>query len=251
MQKEAYYFSHDTNAFNDPKIRILVGELGLWAYGAFWLVIELLAQQRGLRLEEKRLELVLMASTPNISTFVRNPTEEDYANFIKKAIEIGLLSSDGNAIWSEALVRRMERRIAISAERSVAGKLGASIRWNSGMANAIWQNSKNSKGKESKGKEITNTGDASVKAFEYVWGMYPDKDGRKEAFKHWVASVKTPEDVKSIIQALKNYLQTDKVKRGFIKKGATWFNNWQDWIDFKGVGVEDEGKRMLPIPEEQ
>ncbi len=89
-----------------------------------------------------------------------------------------------------------------------------------------------------------------IEAFEHLWSKYPNKDGKKEAFVHWQASVKSKEDIDKIGKALENYLQTDTVKRGFIKKGATWFNNWQDWIDFKGVGVEDEGRRMLPIPEE-
>jgi len=65
--------------------------------------------------------------------------------------------------------------------------------------------------------------------FDRVWKLYPSKDGRKAALRHFKASVKTVGDLSSILIALHNYLQSGNVKRGFIKNGSTWFNNWQDW----------------------
>jgi len=70
-----------------------------------------------------------------------------------------------------------------------------------------------------------------VHVFEELWKSYPNKDGKKAALRHFKASVITDDDVSDIRQALDNYLSCDKVKKGFIKNGSTWFNNWRDWID--------------------
>ncbi len=67
--------------------------------------------------------------------------------------------------------------------------------------------------------------------FESLWLSYPKRDGKKDALRHFNASVKTEEDFINIKKALGNYLLSDTVKNGFIKNGSTWFNNWRDWID--------------------
>lgn len=42
---EAYYFSHDADAMNDPKCMLLISQLGMEGYGAFWGLVELLRVQ--------------------------------------------------------------------------------------------------------------------------------------------------------------------------------------------------------------
>lgn len=66
--------------------------------------------------------------------------------------------------------------------------------------------------------------------FELLWDKYPNKDGKRAAERHFRGEVKTEQDWKDINTALDNYLQSDVVKKGFIKNGSTWFNNWRDWI---------------------
>jgi hypothetical protein len=67
--------------------------------------------------------------------------------------------------------------------------------------------------------------------FDTVWKRYPNNDGRKLAIKSFNSTVKTEEDYAAINKALDNYLMSEKVLKGFIKNGSTWFNNWQDWIE--------------------
>ena len=43
--KDAYYFPHDSNATQDPKMMVLLSECGLAGIGAFWIIIEILHQQ--------------------------------------------------------------------------------------------------------------------------------------------------------------------------------------------------------------
>ncbi|MDD5551490.1 MAG: hypothetical protein PHS34_09535 [Candidatus Omnitrophica bacterium] len=71
--------------------------------------------------------------------------------------------------------------------------------------------------------------------FESLWKRYPKRLGKKEALRHFRATVKTDEDWQNINKALDNYLQSKNVKENtqFIQHGSTWFNNWQDWIELE------------------
>lgn len=69
--------------------------------------------------------------------------------------------------------------------------------------------------------------------FETIWKKYPSKDGRKEAERHFNVSVLTLDDFSNIKKALTNYI--NHLKNNSWKKpknGSTWFNNWQDWINW-------------------
>lgn len=53
MSKEAYYFSHDTNARNDPKILALRDNWGVEGYGIYWVLIEMLRESNDYKLPIK------------------------------------------------------------------------------------------------------------------------------------------------------------------------------------------------------
>ncbi len=67
--------------------------------------------------------------------------------------------------------------------------------------------------------------------FCILWSRFPNPVGKKEALRHYQASVKTDLDYLDITKALNNYLQSEKVQKGFIQNGSTWFNNWRDYVD--------------------
>jgi hypothetical protein len=74
--------------------------------------------------------------------------------------------------------------------------------------------------------------------FEDLWERYPNKDGKKAAEKYFHSTVKTEEDYTAINKALDKYitnLKTETWKKP--KNGSTWFNNWQDWIDWEETGT--------------
>ena len=70
------------------------------------------------------------------------------------------------------------------------------------------------------------------KRFNEIWAKYPKRDGRKSAYKHFLASVVNDKDWQDINIALENYFKCESFKNGFIKNGSTWFNQWRDFIDF-------------------
>lgn len=75
-------------------------------------------------------------------------------------------------------------------------------------------------------------------AFEILWAKYPRREGKKSAERHFNASVKTMKDWLDIQNALANYLDQIRINRTemkFTKQGSTWFNNWQDNVNYKVV----------------
>ena len=79
-----------------------------------------------------------------------------------------------------------------------------------------------------------------VDNFIYVWERYPSKVGRKEAEKHYMATVKTEHDIQSIKNALNNYLTSKRVQEGYIQNGSTWFNDWASWVKTNGEDSKPE-----------
>ncbi len=72
--------------------------------------------------------------------------------------------------------------------------------------------------------------------FENIWKVYPKKDGKKSAYRYFIATVKTDKDWKNINNALKNYeqhLQVNSVPKRYIKNASNWFNNWMDWVEWQ------------------
>jgi hypothetical protein len=87
--------------------------------------------------------------------------------------------------------------------------------------------------------------------FAPLWDRYPRPLGKKKALQHFLASVKTPQDLTDITTALENYLKSPAVVKGeeqYIQHGSTWFNNWRDWMKVKGAKVQP--KSAFAIQEE-
>lgn len=87
--------------------------------------------------------------------------------------------------------------------------------------------------KDSKKEKATYT----IKEIDYekLWEAYPKKLGRKDAMRHMHATIKTEQDYMNCKTAIKNYLdyiKTEKIQEKYIKNGSTFFNNWQDFINF-------------------
>jgi len=77
--------------------------------------------------------------------------------------------------------------------------------------------------------------------FNSLWEIYPKKDGKKDAERHFKSSVKNDKDYENIKKALNNYIENVKgTELKYIKNGSTWFNNWHDWVDFKVELTDDD-----------
>jgi hypothetical protein len=243
--KDAYYFSHDSNAKDDPKCVLLIEQLGLEGYGIFWVLIETLRDQ-----PEYKYPLALI---PALSRRYNTTTEK-----MKTVVsQYGLfnITPEGEFFFSESLFRRME---SLSTFRESQRKK-ALKRWNNAPAlpreshgNADHMPVKESKVKKRKVKDSKedNTPDepASKQAlaeddFSKFWKAYPKKRSKGDAEKAW-------KSIKPDSALLEKMLKTI----GDAKKSTEWTKDGGKWIPYPGTwlrakGWEDEMKVEAGAPE--
>lgn len=137
--KDAFYFSHDSNARNDNKMLRLRCDMGWEGYGLFFAFLELMRDEENYMFPSNAL------ATLEISLSIDKAKLEQ---FIKSCKNNGLLIDDGSFIYSESFLKRMSLMDEIREKRSKAGKKG-------GKAKAkLKQNPSNKrKRKEKKRKE--------------------------------------------------------------------------------------------------
>jgi len=108
MEKSTYYFPHDYNARNDPKLQAVLFRLKQEGKGVFWDIIEMLYEQGGrLPLDYENLAFSLRTDTAIVRSVI-----EDY----------NLFENDGEYFWSNSVNQRMNRRIDIREKRKAAAK---------------------------------------------------------------------------------------------------------------------------------
>lgn len=134
MAKEAYYFSHDSNARHDPKITAMRGVYGMLGYGWFWTLVEMMREADGYKLDMKSKYAF------NAYAIQTQCECNAIASFVHDCIhEFELFSSDGDSFWSESLLRRME----LKESKSEKARNSAKARWEN--ANASKNNANASK----------------------------------------------------------------------------------------------------------
>jgi hypothetical protein len=111
-----------------------------------------------------------------------------------------------------------------------------------GIKESLRRYKENVKDNSTSNKPSNSTSNSMEIHFEPLWSNYPSRVNKKDALRHFNATVKCKEDVEKITSALENYKNSKRVKDGFIQNGSTWFNNWQDWIDFKEPVGDKKGQ---------
>lgn len=127
MAKKAPFFSHDMNARHDPKMSAMRGVYGSQGYGWFWMLIEMMAESDGYRLDCKS------KYTFNAYAMQLQCKAEEMQKFITDCIvEFELFESDSMYFWSKSLRNRMQYRDLVSEKRAEA----ANKRWEKKQGNA-------------------------------------------------------------------------------------------------------------------
>jgi len=167
MAKDAYYFSHDSNAKDDPKCVLLIEQLGAEGYGIFWILIETLRDQ-----PDYKYPLVLI---PAISRRY-NTTAEKMKTVI---MQYNLFEIENDEFfYSDSLNRRMEQYDHKKQMASYAGKKSAEKRLslNSGSTDVqpTFNECLTSKVKESKVKEskVNNNSSPASRPKKHKYGEY-------------------------------------------------------------------------------
>jgi len=138
MKKDAYYFSHDANAQDDPKCMILIDQLGMEGYGIFWGLVEKLRAEKNYK-----LPILVCQSFARRWSTSKEKIEAVVRNF-------GLFVIEDDVFFSLRLQRSM-------IEKSEKARASVTQRWENERlirSNTSVVRTNTIKGKESKVKEI-------------------------------------------------------------------------------------------------
>jgi len=111
------WFSHDCNAKDDPKIILLIDELGLEGFGIFWVVIETLRAQKSYKLQLKAVDALAR----------RYNTTSQKMRVVVEAYDLFQIDGD-EFFFSSSLLRRMKKWDEKRQLASESGKKGAKVK---------------------------------------------------------------------------------------------------------------------------
>lgn len=112
--KKTYYFQHDYNARNDPKLQAVMIKYGLAGIGAFWCIVEMLYEQDG----------TLPITSISSIAYTLHTDEEMLKNIVCK---MDLFECNKKIFWS----RSVRKRLGIINEISDIRRKAAEKRWKS------------------------------------------------------------------------------------------------------------------------
>ena len=112
--KDSYYFKHDAYARHDPKIQALLKKYNMEGYGRWWVIIEMLREANGYKLEDKQYIWLSLAEQMLCSV-------EEVKEFVKDCSDYELLIQADGFFYSMSLLDRMTKLDDIRHKRSLAG----------------------------------------------------------------------------------------------------------------------------------
>ena len=209
MAKDVYYFSHDVNASNDPKIVAMESEFGVISYAWWWKLIEKLASSEDYRLPFKKYTFIALDKELGILNENERPlnknerplnenerplNENEHTFFCSNKsflfvnsliYDFELLECDDEYFWSPSLIRRQEERRSKfekkQEQRRLAGIKSGEARRKKEQKRTVVQRDptvvEQNEQKERKGKEINNIErDTRAREDENPLSMFDDDE---------------------------------------------------------------------------
>lgn len=101
MNKDVFWFKHDTNFGREVIMRKMAFIYGHWGKGIYWDVIEMLREQSGYKLEKDEQSLRMLCD------LIGCKDEVKFLNWFNDCIKIGLLKCDETHFFCEKLTHDM------------------------------------------------------------------------------------------------------------------------------------------------
>lgn len=212
--KEAYYFSHDSNARHDEKIVDLRMKHAWEGYGIYWAIIEKLRDSPEYKLSTNFNLLAFDLRTSN--------------DLIKSIVTgFGLFTIDGDYFYSDSLKKRMLAREG----KSEKARKAANKRWKNTPENMPNKSERNAdamqthsdsnaiKGKEKKGKEIKRKERENMLPLDAVFNVCLSDLAWLSLF---------PENVHEYLSEFLIKLKKQNVKEKSLEDFQSHFANWFD-----------------------
>ena len=223
MSKDAYYFSHDSNARNDQRLMKVRMKYGMEGYGIYFGIIEILRETEDYTLEYPD-------SIESIAYDLR--VDFNLVEYIVNDFNLFIINEEKDIFYSNSLKRRMEKLDEKRRIRSEAGKKGGKASAKLKQKSTIAQSLNKRKEKKTKLKDINQR----LKDFEIDMQSFInqyDENLLKEFFDYWTEPNKSNTKMKFELQ------QTFDISRRL----KTWERN-----DFgnKKNGVKKQHNFQMP-----
>ena len=124
--KDIYWFTHDTNAKDDPKCAMMIEQFGPEAYGIFWILIEILREQPDFSYP--------LALLPSIAR--KYNTTKDKVNTVVTGYGLFEIRDD-KFFYSKSLINRTIEFKEKKDKRSAAALKAAMARWDKDKTKAL------------------------------------------------------------------------------------------------------------------
>ena len=233
--KDAYYFSHDSNARNDQRLMKLRMKYGPEGYGIYFMIIEILRDIENYTLYISDVESIcfdIRADTDKVLDIIKN---------------YNLFVFEGDYFYSKSLSRRMEKLDRIKEIRRESGKKGAiaSAKVRQVLKSEVTNveqvkksKEKNSKVKENKENKLEEPLSFS---FDLFWNLYDFKQLKPDCEDIWLGKKKTKrgllfdDDIRQqIMDHLPLYVENTYKDGSYPprKHPKTYLNNngWEDEV---------------------
>ena len=223
MSKDAYYFSHDSNMWNDPKIIKVRRKHGMTGYGVVNRLNEMLRNESRLGLDADTLDdIIFDINDPMVTREMLDDIILHYKLYERDDAEDG---DEFGFFYSNRMRRNMEKIEDIKQKRSYAGQMSGKARQVLSTSLTGVQQKRTMKGKEKKEKEIK----LNI-SFEEFWNLYNYKvGGKKKVEVKWKSL--SDDDRISVMAHIPLYIQSTPDKQ-YRKHPTTYLNNkgWEDEI---------------------
>ena len=218
MTKKAPFFSHDMNARHDPKISAMRGAYGSEGYGWFWMLVEMMAESDGYRLDCKS------KYSFNAYAMQLHSKPEDLQKFVSDCIdEFELFSSDGEFFWSNSLRNRMQYRDSVAEKRSEAARK----RWDNANASKNDANAMQNHANETK-QNKTKKPSRQKQVYDVESIPYRSANYLLEKIREHKPDLKEP-DIQKWADTMRLLIEKDKREPIKIAQVIDWATNDTFW----------------------
>lgn len=121
-EKDAYYFPHDCNARNDPKVLALRSVFGAEGYGVYFMTVEILREQPEYKLKSNKYLYNALAMQMQVQVERVQEIIEACCTEFTDGDGSALFVNDGEYLYSASLLRRMGKVDDISKLRKEAAR---------------------------------------------------------------------------------------------------------------------------------
>jgi hypothetical protein len=223
--KDAYWFYHDSNAFQDPKIARLFRLHGLEGYGLFWVAIE--------RLREAGNHRIKCDSIPDLVYQMRSSECIFNALFDCELLH----KTEDGFFFSHSLDRRMEEWHTKKEARRAAGRKGGKQKSSNAKAMLKQIHSKPiAKPKQNVPSRVENRREDEIReneTEEEKKSLHPDACRLTglliEAIKKWRPDALIPKSTASWESDIDRMLRLDKRKPENIEAVLKWLPTYGFW----------------------